>query len=297
MAQATANGIQLEYDTFGDRSGRPLLLIMGFGGQMIHWSEEVCNQLAEGGHYAIRFDNRDSGFSRKCEDLGVPDQFEILKAIARGKESEIPPYTYYDMGDDAAGLLDVLGIEHAHLCGLSTGAAIAQTVAINHPLKVSSLISISGTTGNPGLPTMRSDLFTLTLNAPLSGRDDFIEYFINFYKTTRGSAFPFEEAWTRRAATEAYDRSFYPDGLMRHFVAGFHRGDRRNALATVTAPTLVIHGEEDPLFPVEGGRDTAEVIPGAELMIIKGMGHELPYRGAWPQIVEAITAHTRKFSV
>ena len=297
MPRVNANGIQIEYETFGDRSGRPLLLIIGFGGQLIHWTNEVCNDLAEGGHYVIRFDNRDSGLSTRLTNAEVPDPMAAVVAVMQGKAYS-PPYDYYDMGDDAASLLDSLGIEKAHICGMSMGAAIAQTVAIKHPSKVASLISIYGSTGDPRLPRMKPEIFELFMAGTLiNGRDAFIEYMMEFFRKTRGSGFPFDETWGRRMSAEAYDRSFYPEGLLRQFVAAFGRGNRREALTSVTAPTLVIHGEEDPVIPVECGRDTAAAIPGAELMIIKGMGHDIPYKGAWPQIVKAITAHTSKISI
>lgn len=293
MAQATANGIQLEYDTFGDRSGRPLLLIIGFGAQMIHWSEEVCKQLVDGGHYVIRFDNRDTGLSTKCEDAGVPDVAEAMSTVMRGEKIEAP-YTYYDMGDDAVGLLDFLGIEKAHVCGMSMGAAIAQTIAISHPMRISSLISIYGTTGDPRLPMAKPEIFQILMTPPPAERAAYVDYSVDVNKKIKGSGFPLEENWLRTIAAESYDRSFYPQGTARQFTAMLVRGNRRRALATVTTPTLVIHGNEDPLVPVECGKATAEAIPGAELMIIEGMGHDLPYRGAWPRIVEAVTAFTGK---
>ena len=293
MAQATANGIQIEYDTFGDRSGRPLLLIVGFSAQMIGWSEEVCNQFVDGGHYVIRFDNRDTGLSTKFEDAGAPDVAEAMSAVMRGEKIEVP-YTYYDMGDDAVGLLDFLGIEKAHICGMSMGAAIAQTIAISHPTRVLSLISIYGTTGDPRLPMAKPEVFQILMTPPPAERDASISYSVDSFRTIAGSGFPFEEDWIRKISAASYDRSFYPQGAARQFTAMLVRGNRRRALASVTAPTLVIHGNEDPLGPVECGKATAEAIPGAELMIVKGMGHDLPYRGAWPRIVEKISAHTKK---
>jgi pimeloyl-ACP methyl ester carboxylesterase len=293
MAQARANGIEIEYDTFGDRSGRPLLLIVGFGCQMIHWSEEVCNQLVDGGHYVIRFDNRDTGLSTKFEDAGIPDVVGAISAVMRGEKIEVP-YNYYDMGNDAVGLLDFLGIEKAHICGMSMGAAIAQTTAISHSSRVLSLTSIYGTTGDPTLPMAKPEIFQILMTPPPVERDAYIKYSVDVFRTISGSGFPFEEDWMRKKAAESYGRSFYPQGASRQFTAMLVRGNRRRALSAVTASTLVIHGDEDPLVLVECGKATAEAIPSAELMIIKGMGHDLPYRGAWPQIVEAITAHTKK---
>jgi pimeloyl-ACP methyl ester carboxylesterase len=296
VAKAKANGIEIEYETFGDRSGSPLLLIIGIGLQMIYWSKEFCDQLVDGGHYVIRFDNRDTGLSTKFEEDGVPDIAEAINTLIRGKKY-VPPYNLYDMGNDAVGLLDALGIEKAHICGMSMGAAIAQTIAITHPSRVLSLISIYGSTGNPNLPRPKPEIMALITTPPPIERNAFIESRIYISNKISGSGFPIDEVWTREIVAQAYDRAFYPQGVARHYVAHLEKGNRRPALASVTAPTLVIHGDEDPLMLLEGGKDTVEAIPGAELMIIKGMGHKLPHGDPWPQIGEAITAHTRKVFV
>jgi pimeloyl-ACP methyl ester carboxylesterase len=293
MAKAKANGIEIEYETFGDRSGRPLLLIIGYGGQMILWSEEVCSQLADSRHYVIRFDNRDTGLSTKMEKAGIPDIPEVLNTLMSGGKY-VPPYTLSDMGNDAIGLLDYLSIEKAHICGMSMGAYIAQTIAINHPKRVSSLISIYGSTGNPELPMPDPEIRGLLITPPPPDREGYINWLIDFFEKVSGSGFSLDKDWIRKMGGEAYDRAFYLDGALRQFVAILTGGNRRPALTSVTAPTLVIHGDEDPLVLVEGGRDTAEAIPGAELIIIKGMGHYPPHGGPWPQIVEAISAHTKK---
>ncbi|MBI4764288.1 MAG: alpha/beta hydrolase [Deltaproteobacteria bacterium] len=296
MAKAKANGIEIEYETFGDRSGRPLLLIIGLGGQLIFWSEEVLNQFVDEGHFVIIFDNRDTGLSSKMEETGIPDVPGTLSALMRGEKVKVP-YTYYDMGDDAVGLLDALDIKKTHVCGMSMGGAIAQTMAISHPERLLSLISIYAPTGNPDLPQPKPEMINLLTPPPVSDRNVFIEGWINTLGIISGSGFPLDEEWVRRVAERVYERSYYPEGVARQFLAAFGRGNRRRALPSVTAPTLVIHGDEDPLVLVENGRDAAGAIPGAELMIIKGMGHNLPYRGPWPQIVEAISAFTRKVGV
>jgi len=296
MAKANANGIQIEYETFGDRSGRPLLLIIGFGGQLTAWSEEVLNQLVDEGHFVIVFDNRDTGLSSKIEEAGVPDVAGTLSALMRGERIKVP-YTFYDMGDDAVGLLDALGIVKAHICGMSMGGAIAQTIAISHPSRVLSLTLIYAPTGNPNLPQPKPEIMNILMPRPVSERNDYVELMINNFRVISGSGFLLDEERSRQAFARAYDRSYYPEGTARNFLAGILRGNRRKALPSITAPTLVIHGDEDPLVPIENSKDAAEAIPGAELMIIKGMGHDLPYQGAWPRIVEAISAHTRKASV
>jgi pimeloyl-ACP methyl ester carboxylesterase len=293
MAQATANGIQIAYDTFGDRSGRPLLMIIGLGDQMILWDDDLCQDLATRGYYVIRFDNRDIGISTKFDEAGVPNLMEIFEKVMQG-EAIKPPYTLDDMADDAAGLLDALGIARAHICGMSMGGMIAQTIASRHPSRVLSLISIYSTTGNPELPQAKPELMGL-LTTPLpKEREANIEQMLMMWKAIAGPGFPFEEKWSHKILAESYDRSFYPQGFVRQLVAIMAHGDRSPALTSVKVPTLVIHGTADPLVPVEGGIDTAKAIPGAELMLIEGMGHDHPHGGAWPQILDAITAFTVK---
>ena len=293
MPNAEANGIQIEYETFGDRSSRPLLLIMGLGGQMIFWDEEVCEKLVEKGHYVIRFDNRDVGLSTKLEEAGIPDVIEALQDSLKGKRVQAP-YTLDDMADDSVGLLDALGIEKAHVCGVSMGAMITQAIGIRHPSRILSLIPIYGSTGNPELPRPKPEITEMLLTAPPTEREAYIEHRVKRLRMFAGPGFPFDEEWARKKGGESFDRNFYPEGIARQYVAVLTHGNRKPALASVTAPTLVVHGEDDPLVPVEGGKDTAEAIPGAELLIIEGMGHDLPHGGAWPRIIDAISAHTKK---
>lgn len=294
MPNVTANGIQIEYETFGENTSPPLLLVIGLGGQMIFWEEKLCKQLAEEGLYVIRFDNRDSGLSTKFDEAGVPDIMEVFTARMKGEEITAP-YTLDDMADDSVGLLETLGIEKAHICGMSMGAAIAQTIAIRHPSYVLSLISIYGTTGNPELPQPKPEVFNVFITPPPEEREGCIQHFINGFKTLAGPGFPFDEEWHRKIADQSYDRAFYPQGVALQLAAIVAHGNRKSALASVTAPTLVIHGTDDPIVLVEGGKDTAETIPGAELLLIEGMGHDLPTgKGAWPQIIDAIIAHMRK---
>jgi pimeloyl-ACP methyl ester carboxylesterase len=290
-----ANGIQIEYDTFGDRSSPPLLLIMGFSGQMILWDEELCDQLAKKGLYVIRFDNRDVGLSTKIEGAGEYDIMEILSALGRGEEIK-PPYTLDDMAEDAFGLLDGLGLGKAHICGASMGGMIAQTMAIRYPDRLLSLISMASSTGNPEIASARPPV---TDSQPLQPvpvpqeREANIEYMVNGMRELSGPGFFFDDTRVREIAADCYDRSFYPQGAVRQLLAIIASGNRKPALARVNVPTLVIHGDSDPLVPVEYGRDTAEAVPGADLLIIEGMGHDLP-RGAWQQIIDAIATHTRR---
>jgi pimeloyl-ACP methyl ester carboxylesterase len=293
MPSVTANGIQIEYETFGERASPTLLLITGLGGQLIFWDEELCEHLAQRGHFVIRYDNRDVGLSSKLEEAGVPDVMRTIGALMQG-EAIKAPYTIEDMAEDAVGLLDALGIEKAHLCGMSMGGMIAQTVAIRHPRRISSLISIYSTTGNPDLLQPKPEAMEFLLTPPPEGREANIEYTLKLFRTIAGSGFPFDEKWHRMMAVQAYDRAFYPQGVARQLAAILAQGNRKAALASISVPTLVIHGTDDPLVPVECGKDTAEAVPGAELKIIDGMGHDLPHGGAWPQIINAIVDHTHK---
>jgi pimeloyl-ACP methyl ester carboxylesterase len=293
MPSVEANGIQIEYDTFGDSSSSALLLIIGYGTQMIAWDEEICKQLAGQNLYVIRFDNRDIGLSTKLEEAGIPDIMAAVGANMQGKKIDAP-YTIDDMADDTAGLLDALDIEKAHICGMSMGGMIGQAVAIRYPKRVLSLISIYSNTGNPKLPQPKPEVMEVLLTPPPEEREASIEHQMKIFRTIRGPGFPLDEEWHRSLAEKSFDRSFYPQGKVRQFVAILASGNRKPDLASVSVPTLVIHGADDPLVPVEGGKDTAEAISGAELMIIEGMGHDLPHGGAWPQIVDAITEHIKK---
>jgi pimeloyl-ACP methyl ester carboxylesterase len=295
MPSVRANGIQIEYDTFGDDSSPPLLLIMGFGGQMILWDQEFCRQLAEAGLHVIRFDNRDVGLSSKLEEMGNPDVGELFTAARRIEEIEAP-YTLEEMGDDAIGLLDALGLPRAHVCGASMGGMIAQTMAIGHPGRVSSLISMASTTGSPEVASAEPEAIdspAIPLMSVPREREANIEFTVRGMRELSGPGIAFDEERARRVAAALYDRCFCPEGTARQFLALLASGNRRPALAKLTVPTLVIHGDCDPLVPVEHGKDTARAVPGAELLIIEGMGHNLP-REAWPRIVAAIAAHTRK---
>ena len=289
MPSVSSKSIQIEYETFGEPNSPPLLLIIGFNAQLIFWDDELCEQLAQSGHYVIRFDNRDVGLSSKFEEAGIPD----IGALMRGEAID-PPYTIEDMADDAVGLLDALGIEKAHICGMSMGGMIAQAVVINHPRRVLSLISIYSTTGNPELPPPTEEALGILLTPPPEEREANIEYTIKVFRTITGPGFSFDEEWHRKLAAQAYDRAFYLPGAARQFVAIWTQKNRKPALASVSVPTLVIHGTDDPLVPVEGGKDTAEAVPEAKLKIIEGMGHDLPHSGAWPQIIDAIVDHTHK---
>jgi pimeloyl-ACP methyl ester carboxylesterase len=292
MSTLQANGIRIEYDSFGDRAGRPLLLIMGLGGQMLLWEDEFCEALAQRGHFVVRFDNRDVGLSSKLEEAGVPNPLELMQKAASGQPLQVP-YTLDEMADDAAGVLDALELEGAHVCGASMGGMIAQTLAYRHPSRVRSLTSIMSTTGDPSLPQAAPEAMAVLLSAPPATRAEAIEQGVKTWRVIGSPGFPFDEDRIRRRAGVLYDRCFYPQGVARQLAAILAHGNRTPHLARVTAPTLVIHGAADPLVPLAGGRDTAAAIPGATLLVIDGMGHDLP-PGAWPRIVGAIAAHTER---
>ena len=292
MPKVKANNIEIEYDTFGDPSSKPLLLIMGIRAQMIRWEKEFCEKFVEKGFYVIRFDNRDVGLSTKFDEAGEPDIMKLYMKLAKGERIE-SVYTLNDMADDAAGLLSALGIDKAHICGASMGGAIAQIFAYRHPSRILSLTSIMSSTGNPDLPGPKPEVLKL-LNLPTpTTREAIIEDRVTRLRIYHGPCFPFDEEKWREFANISYERSYYPPGYSRQFVAIRATGNIKPALSSIRVPTLVIHGSEDPLVPVEGGKDTAEAISGAEFLIIEGMGHSLPIE-VWPKIVDAITKNASK---
>ena len=297
MPNVNANGIRIEYDTIGSPSAPPLLLIMGLGGQLIHWDGGFCRQLADKGHFIIRFDNRDVGLSTKFDEAGLPEMAKLVESLGQGKAFETP-YRLEDMADDAAGLLDALDIQKAHICGSSMGGMIAQTLAIRHPERLLSLISIYSTTGNPDLPPPQPEGMAALLTPPPAERQGFIEYNVKTMKAIAGSGFPFDEPFIRNISAQAYDRAFYPQGVGRQMMAVMTQENRKPALASVTVPTLVIHGTADPLVTAAHGRDTANAIPGAQLLLVDGLGHELPrIKEPWPQVIDAIAAHTKEAEI
>jgi len=292
MPRASSNGIELEYDTFGRTSDRPLLLVMGLGAQMILWDEAFCGLLAERGFHVIRFDNRDVGLSTKLDAAGMPNVFEAFANAAQGRQIAAP-YTLSDMAGDAVGLLDALGLETTHVVGASMGGMIVQTLAIEHAKRLRSLTSIMSTTGNPALPGPEpAAMGALTTPAPTE-REAAIEHGVKLWRVIGSPGFRFDEAWVRDRAARAFDRGVSPAGFARQLVAILASGNRKPALGAVRTPSLVIHGAADPLVPLAGGRDTAEAIPGAELLVLEGMGHDLP-KPLWTTFVDAIAKHAER---
>jgi len=292
MPRARANGMQIEYETFGDSGDPPLLLVMGLGGQMILWPDEFCQALAARRHHVVRFDNRDVGLSTKLDSAGLPDVMGALSAAAQARPIDAP-YRLRDMADDAAGLLDALDLGPAHVVGASMGGMIAQTLAIEHPARVRTLTSIMSTTGDASLPQARPEAMAALLTPAPTERAAAIEHGVRLWRTIGSPGFPFDESWVRARAALAFDRGQSPAGVARQLVAILASGSRRASLAAVRAPTLVIHGAADPLIPVEAGRATAAAVPGAELLEIDGMGHDLP-RALWSTLVDAIAKHAAR---
>jgi pimeloyl-ACP methyl ester carboxylesterase len=286
-----ANGIEIEVEIIGDEESRPLLLIAGLGSQLLTWDEGFCQQLATRGHRVIRYDARDMGGSTVLHELGSPDVNAAMAAVGRGEPVEAP-YTFVDMADDAASLLDGLGIASAHVAGRSMGGMVAQTLAIQHPSRVASLTSIMSNTGNRALPPPSAEAVEALMRPKPDDREGHIRVNVENERTLGGSGFPFEWDFVWQREARSFDRGYDTDGRARQLVASITAGDRREALAKLQVPALVIHGTEDPLVVVEGGYDTAHAVPGAKLELIEGMGHALP-RGAWPQIIDAIAELTR----
>ena len=285
MPRAQANGIELEYDTFGNATDPALLLIMGLGAQMTAWDEAFCTLIADQGFHVIRFDNRDVGLSTRT-DGPTPD----VVAAMTGDTASVT-YLLDHMADDAAGLLDALGIAKAHIVGASMGGMIAQEFAINHPDKTLSLCSIMSTTGDRSVGQATPEAMGALMATPATDRDGAIANGIAAGRIL--SPVHFDEAKAAKRAGESFDRAFYPKGMARQLVAIMASPDRTAALANVAAPTLVIHGGPDPLVTVSGGEATAKAVPGAELLIFEDMGHDLP-EPRWPEIVGAIVANAKK---
>ena len=288
-AIAKANGIEIVYDIFGDPDQPPLLLITGLGQQMIAWDEEFCAQIAGRGYRVIRFDNRDTGLSTRLDEAGVPNMSVVFKAMVERKPLD-SPYSLLDMAEDAVGLLDALGIESAHVVGESMGGMIAQRMVIHHADRVRTLTSIMSSTGEPGLPPPTPEAMDILANRPPTDREGYIEDYIGRWRVLNGRKLPYDEGAFRELAGRIFDRGLNPPGFARQLTAVIADGSRKPALESVTVPTLVIHGDADPLVPVECGIDTADSVPGSELLIIEGMGHTFP-RQVWTRVIDAIVHH------
>ena len=288
IATTTVGDIELAYETFGDPGSTPLLLISGLGSQMISYPDELCADLAAQGLFVIRFDNRDVGQSTHLHAAGLPR----LGDVRRGDRSSVH-YELADMAADAAGLVEALGLDSVHLVGVSMGGMIAQRVAITHPERVRSLTSIMSTTGDRSVGGASEAAQAVLYAPPANDRDEAIERQLQTSRVIGSPGFPFDEDAVRARAGLAYDRGHDPAGVARQMAAIVTSPDRTADLGRVAVPTLVIHGSDDALVNVSGGRATAAAVPGAELVVIEGMGHDLP-RALWPELTERITAHIKR---
>ena len=284
VATTRPDTLEIEYETFGSPDDPALILVAGFAVQLTSWDSELCELLASSGRYVIRFDNRDCGLSTKL-DGAVASPHATLTAVLAGTELPEVPYTLSDMANDGVGLLDALGIERAHVAGASMGGMIAQTMAIEHPERILSLTSIMSSPGDPRVGKPSPEALEVLLAAPPTERSAFQDASarcIVWASKRYGDA-----DLLRQRAGDAFDRSFYPEGLPRQLAAIYASGDRTAALAASAVPTLVIHGRDDTLIGVDGGTATAEAVPGAHLLLLAAMGHDLP-RPLWPVIVGAM---------
>jgi pimeloyl-ACP methyl ester carboxylesterase len=280
--------IELEYDHFGNPTDPALLLIMGFTAQMVAWDEEFCKRLADRGHFVIRFDNRDCGLSTKLH--GVPSNSDAV-IMAAMMETEMPPvpYTLSDMAADAMQVLDHLNIERAHIMGASMGGMIAQTVAIEHPHRVKTLISVMSQPGELTVGQPTQEAMELIVTPAPSNRDEYIA-FAPKWQLWQSKKYRSDEV-SRRNAIRDFDRSNYPEGGPRQMAAIYASGSRAEGLQKLEVPTLVIHGTDDQLITPSGGERTAELIPNSTLLMVDDMGHDMP-QPLWPFYLDAISKHT-----
>ena len=287
-ASCRVGEIEIAYETFGDPADPALLLVMGLATQMIAWHDDFCAGLAARGFHVIRFDNRDVGRSTAMRRLPVPT---LRQLVVRSRKAAA--YTLSDMAGDATGLLDALEIDTAHVVGASMGGMIAQTIAIEHPERVLSLASIMSNTGarRSGQPQLAT--YRVLLGRPPQERDAFVEHVLRVYRVIGSPGFDRDEADLRRIAATSYNRGRNPAGSGRQLAAIIASGNRTRRLQALDVPTVVIHGTADRLVNPSGGRATARAIPGARLVEIEGMGHDLP-RGAWPRMIEAITGNAAR---
>jgi pimeloyl-ACP methyl ester carboxylesterase len=281
---AEANGLTIAYETFGAPDDPPMLMIMGLGTQMIAWSDELCRSLADLGYYVIRYDNRDVGLSTHLDGVRVPG---IADLVLRRKR---PPYSLTDMAADAAGLLDALGIDSAHVVGASLGGFIAQTVAVEHPKRVRSLSLFMTSTGSRLVGRPKPSLLRrLARGGSSRGRAGAIEAAVETFTAIGSPGFPLDEEHLRDLAGRSYDRAHDVRGYQRQLAVSITQPNRSKLLRNVRVPTVVIHGLADPLVGADGGRAVARAIPGAKFVAIPGRGHDLP-RALWPRFVEEISA-------
>jgi pimeloyl-ACP methyl ester carboxylesterase len=289
MATAPSNGIELYYETHGSPDDPAFLLVNGFSSQILGWADGFREALAEQGRYVISFDNRDVGLSTHLDGQEV-DLGAVLAASAAGTEMPPVPYTMSTFALDGIGLLDHLGVEKAHIAGVSMGGMIVQQMAIDHPDRVATMTSIMSTTGEADYFESTPEAQAALLRPPATSRDDFIAGAVENVKVFSSRRYYDPDEMAKRAA-EGYDRMFYPEGLPRQMAAIRASGHRADGLRALKIPTLVIHGRDDTLIMPKGGERTAELVPGANLLMLNDMGHDLP-RPLWPIIIDAMVSHS-----
>jgi len=292
VPKATANGIEIHYEETGNPADPAMLLIMGFGAQLTLWPDELVERLAGHGFRVIRYDNRDIGLSEKFDGVKAPGLIKLTLMSKIGLTPKVP-YTLADMADDGAGLLDALGIDKAHIVGASMGGMIAQHLVHRHADRCLSLTSVFSTSGNPKLPPARPEAMKALVTRPDSTDEDvLVDHGVMLARTIGSPGYPTAEDRLRDRTRASIRRSFYPEGPTRHLSAIVADGDRRPMLRDIAVPTLVLHGEDDPLVPCEGGRDTAACIPVAKLKTIRGWGHDLPLELV-DEVADAIAGHAK----
>ena len=292
MPETHANGITLHYEERGDKHAPPILLIMGFGAQMTLWPDEFVDALAERGFRVIRYDNRDIGLSHKFDGVKAPGMIKLTLLKRLGFDPNVP-YSLADMADDGAGLLDALGIAQAHIVGASMGGMIAQHFAARHADKALSLTSVMSTPGNRKLPQAKREAMEVLVKRPDSMEEDvLVEHGKKVARTIGSPGYPPDAGRLEQRTRENVRRSVYPEGPLRQMAAIIADGDRTKMLGKLDVPTLVLHGEDDPLIPVEHGQATAEAIPGATIKTIPGWGHDLPLELVG-ELADEIAAHAK----
>jgi pimeloyl-ACP methyl ester carboxylesterase len=288
--QISANGIALEVEDHGPANGEPLVLVMGLGMQLVAWHPDFVAMLVARGFRVIRFDNRDIGLSQRFDHLGVPNLALDSLRFAIGMKVGAP-YTVATMADDTAGLLDALGLASAHICGASMGGMIAQQLAARHPKRVKSLTLIMTSSGSRRLPGPTLKVRSAMISRPKDAQSvqSVIEHYVKLYKLIGSPGYPADVAYRHARLGQAVRRSYRPQGVARQMVAIAADGNRSPLLAALDVPTQIIHGQDDPLVPVAAGHDLARKIPGAQIDVISGMGHDLPVP-LWPRFVAGITS-------
>ncbi len=288
VKHASCGDVDLAYETFGSAGDPPLVLVMGLATQMLGWPDEFCQNLADGGFHVVRFDNRDIGLSTHLDAAGMPD----LSPLFSGQPITSAPYLLADMADDTIRLVDALGLGRVHLVGASMGGMIAQEVALRHPERLLSLTSIMSTTApNVGSPTQAAT--AALFSPPATTESEAAARAISVYRVIGSPGYVLDEEALSARAEESFRRANDPAGVARQLASIHASGDRTEQLRQLEVPTLVLHGEDDPLVQVEGGRATADAVPDARLVTLPGMGHDLP-RALWPQIIEEITHHAKR---